>query len=65
MTKSNGKGKPAGKRGVKDLAPRNERAVRAGWSVPVAPANPQPKSKATFNDFTFVHSVDKSSPSLQ
>ena len=49
-TKSSGKGKPATKRGVKDLPPGKTQNVKG--------------SKARFRDFNFTHQVDKSSPIL-
>jgi len=62
--KRSGKGRPAGKRAVTDLAPRKPGDVKGGWALPVAPPEPKPKSKASFNDFNFPHSLDKSSPIL-
>ena len=48
--KSSGKGKPAAKRGVKDLPPGKTQNVKGG--------------KASVRDFSFTHNVDKSSPVL-
>jgi len=64
--KSNGKGKPAAKRGVKDLPPGKTQNVKGGWylSMAMTEADPKPKAKSSFSDFNFPHSQDKSSPIL-
>lgn len=48
--KSSGKGKPASKRGVKDLAPRKTQDVKGG--------------KASIQGFNVIHYFDKTSQTL-
>ena len=62
--KRSGKGKPTGKRGVKDLPPAKAQSVKGGWGLPVVPPAPKPTGKAQPSDFSFVHTVDKASPVL-
>jgi type VI protein secretion system component Hcp len=58
MKAKKSKGKAARKRAVKDLPPRKGADAKGGDKASAG------TGKATFNDFSFVHLVDKASPVL-